>query len=129
MPDIYYDNLKIPELKKLLKERTLPITGKKTDLIERLQKYDYDEKIKNGMILLFCKTLIGSYYNIWINKTDTIYSLKQKIMEKSGIDVGKIRLEKDDYATKTRIMLDNNLTIIDYGLFSESTIFIHQKLC
>ena len=129
MPIIYYDSLKVPELKKLLKEKGLPITGKKADLVERLKSYDYNEKIKNGLVLLFCKTLMGSYYDIWIDKMDTIYSLKQKISEKSGINIDKLRLEIENYATKKRVILDDNLTIIDYNLFSESTVFIHQKLC
>ncbi|KAI1375100.1 hypothetical protein F4677DRAFT_446607 [Hypoxylon crocopeplum] len=35
-----YASLKVPELKKLLQEKTLPVTGNKADLIARLQEHD-----------------------------------------------------------------------------------------
>ena len=35
--DIDYSSMKVAELKELLKERDLPISGKKSELIERLQ--------------------------------------------------------------------------------------------
>ena len=35
--DVDYSSMKVAELKELLKERDLPISGKKSELIERLQ--------------------------------------------------------------------------------------------
>lgn len=35
-----YSSLKVPELKKLLAEKSLPQTGNKADLIARLQEHD-----------------------------------------------------------------------------------------
>lgn len=35
-----YASLKVPELKKLLQEKQLPVTGNKADLIARLQEHD-----------------------------------------------------------------------------------------
>ncbi|KAI5865416.1 hypothetical protein GGS23DRAFT_426072 [Durotheca rogersii] len=35
-----YSSLKVPELKKLLQEKSLPVTGNKADLIARLQEHD-----------------------------------------------------------------------------------------
>ncbi|KAI1206268.1 uncharacterized protein F4807DRAFT_463755 [Annulohypoxylon truncatum] len=35
-----YASLKVPELKKLLQEKSLPVTGNKADLIARLQEHD-----------------------------------------------------------------------------------------
>ncbi len=35
-----YATLKVPELKKLLQEKQLPVTGNKADLIARLQEHD-----------------------------------------------------------------------------------------
>jgi SAP domain-containing ribonucleoprotein len=35
-----YASLKVPELKKLLQEKGLPVTGNKADLIARLQEND-----------------------------------------------------------------------------------------
>ncbi|KAH8925476.1 hypothetical protein BT69DRAFT_1348730 [Atractiella rhizophila] len=41
-----YAKLKIPELKVILKERGLPVSGKKGDLVERLQRHDAGEPLK-----------------------------------------------------------------------------------
>lgn len=35
-----YTSLKVPELRKLLQERSLPITGNKADLVSRLEEND-----------------------------------------------------------------------------------------
>jgi hypothetical protein len=35
-----YASLKVPELKKLLQEKSLPVAGNKADLIARLQEHD-----------------------------------------------------------------------------------------
>lgn len=35
-----YNSMKVPELKKVLQERGLPLTGNKADLIARLQEDD-----------------------------------------------------------------------------------------
>jgi SAP domain-containing ribonucleoprotein len=35
-----YNSQKVPELKKLLQDRSLPISGNKADLIARLQEHD-----------------------------------------------------------------------------------------
>lgn len=35
-----YATLKVPELKKLLQEKSLPVTGNKADLIARLSEHD-----------------------------------------------------------------------------------------
>lgn len=42
-----YASLKVPELKKLLQEKSLPITGNKADLIARLQGYDKSQEAPN----------------------------------------------------------------------------------
>lgn len=39
-----YASLKVPELKKLLQEKSLPITGNKADLIARLQEHDKSQE-------------------------------------------------------------------------------------
>ena len=39
-----YATLKVPELKKLLQERSLAITGNKADLIARLQENDKEKE-------------------------------------------------------------------------------------
>lgn len=40
--------MKVPELKKLLSERSLPQSGNKADLIARLQEYDKQQAAKNA---------------------------------------------------------------------------------
>lgn len=126
MSEQYYDHLKIPELKEILKGRKLKITGKKIELIDRLKDHDLQIKKDAGLILLFCKTMIGSYYNIWISRSDTILSLKNKIHEISGIPINKLKLE---YGNKNKMtVLNDDSVIYDYGIYSESTIFITIKL-
>lgn len=39
-----YSSLKVPELKKLLQEKQLPVTGNKADLIARLQEHDKSQE-------------------------------------------------------------------------------------
>ncbi len=128
MSEIYYDGYKIPQLKDLLKKIGLSTTGKKLELIERLKNDDIQEKKNSGLIVLYCKTIIGSYYTIWINRNDSIISLKEKIKEKSGIPVEKQRLEIENYITKKRSILDDDLTIDENYLYPESIIFIYHIL-
>ena len=35
-----YNTFKVPELKKLLQEKSLPVAGNKAELVARLHKYD-----------------------------------------------------------------------------------------
>jgi hypothetical protein len=44
-----YSSLKVPDLKKLLGERSLPISGNKSDLIARLQEHDKKPTSSTGM--------------------------------------------------------------------------------
>lgn len=44
-----YNSLKVPDLKKLLGERSLPISGNKSDLIARLQEHDKKPTSTTGM--------------------------------------------------------------------------------
>ncbi|KAI9849669.1 MAG: hypothetical protein M1837_002794 [Sclerophora amabilis] len=39
-----YNNLKVPDLKKILQERSLPVSGNKAELIARLQEHDTSSK-------------------------------------------------------------------------------------
>lgn len=44
-----YTSLKVPDLKKLLGDRSLPISGNKADLIARLQEDDKKSSTTAGM--------------------------------------------------------------------------------
>lgn len=46
-----YASLKVPDLKKLLGERALPISGNKADLVARLQEDDGKKSGSTGMSL------------------------------------------------------------------------------
>ncbi|KAK4672175.1 5'-flap endonuclease [Podospora pseudopauciseta] len=48
-PSADYSSLKVPELKKLLQERSLKQSGNKPDLIARLQDYDMQRKTSAGL--------------------------------------------------------------------------------
>lgn len=122
----HYDQYNVPKLKELLKERGLKTTGKKADLMDRLQEHDLKLKKESGLILLFCKTMIGSYYDIWTSRSDTIASLKAKIGEQTKIPINKLVLEYE--SNGTRVRLDDNLMICDYNIYPESTLYIIQRL-
>ena len=79
------------------------------------------------MILLFCRTYFGRYCDVWINRTDTILQLKNKIHEQFGAPVDKIVLEYG-YGDEKRIVLDNDKLICDYGISHEYTIFVFVRL-
>lgn len=124
---IFYSEMKLPELKKLLKERGLKITGKKAELIERLEEYDKEFLRENeGGILLFCKHMSGSYCDVRVFSWDTVLTLKNKIYNKTGYPVHKIVLSiiRENHP----ITLQDELKICDYALMSESTVFMNIKL-
>jgi SAP domain-containing ribonucleoprotein len=50
-----YNAMKVPDLKKLLGERSLPISGNKADLIARLQE---DDTKKSGSAGMFSPSLL-----------------------------------------------------------------------
>lgn len=125
--NISYESLKVPQLKKLLSERKLKTIGKKNELIERLKAYDIQLKKESGLILLFCKTFIGRYCDIWINKTSTILQLKNKIHEEMGAPINNIILEYG-YGNEQRIKLEDDKHLYDYNIMHESTIFIFVSL-
>jgi ABC-type proline/glycine betaine transport system substrate-binding protein len=51
-----YNALKVPELKKLLTDRSLPVSGNKADLIARLQENDKKPEAVAGK---FLKTIVA----------------------------------------------------------------------
>lgn len=54
-----YSSLKVPELKKLLQEKQLPVTGNKADLIARLQEHDKTQEAPKAA------TAPGSFLSIY----------------------------------------------------------------
>ena len=103
-----YSEKKIPELKQLCKDRDLSATGKKMILIERLEKYDANQKEEANRFKVVIKTLMGSYYTIYLNRASTILELKQKIEEKNGCPINRQLLLFWEYASG----INNEATII-----------------
>ena len=123
----FYSSMNVSNLKVLLKERTLTVTGKKQDLIDRLEQSDRDRDRANGLITIQAKTLMGSYYTIKIHFDSTIQELCNIIIAKHP--VGKqIKLYTTDRLNKIHY-LDDNLKLSDYNLSNSSIVSIHQKLC
>jgi hypothetical protein len=126
MSEQHYDHLKVPQLKEHLKQRGLKTTGKKVDMIDRLKDNDLEVKKEQGLILLFCKTMIGSYYNVWVRSFDTVATLKCKISERSGTPTDKLVLEYE--RNGKRVRLEDSSMICDYNIYAESTIHIILRL-
>lgn len=112
------------ELQAELKKRGLKASGKKDDLIARLEKSDEegyvddtkDEKIRKeeeqnrGTILFHVKTLVGSWYDLRINEDQTIFDLKKKIEEKTGIEPEQMRL-----TLRSGQNIDDDVKASDFG--------------
>jgi len=52
-----YSQLKVPELKKLLQERSLPVSGNKAELIARLQEADSKPSGGAGMLQVLMRLI------------------------------------------------------------------------
>ena len=101
-----YDTLKIVELKKLLKERRLPVSGKKNILVERLEESDkiykqhyllvhprastfvewLGDNMKKFKIPFKEKDTQGDYYQFIIGVDGDLYTLDWKHLSKSEIE-------------------------------------------
>ena len=119
----------VGQLKKIAKERGLSVGGKKADLIERLKEYDRQKDKEAGYIELYCKTLMGRYYDIKIKRSDKVSVLKNKISEKSGIPLQRLKLY--GYTTlgqRNQTPLDDDLSVGDNDLYPGSSVYIHMRL-
>lgn len=84
-----YSKKSFTELKQLLRDRGMESTGKKVDLIQRLQDKDIKDAENAKRSKVFVKTLVGSCYTIYIDSSNTILELKKLIEEKNGCPPAK----------------------------------------
>ena len=131
---------KVPELKQLCKDYGLSATGTKPTLIDRIQQHEDKREAERNRFKVFIKTLMGSCYTIYLDRDSTITELKQKIEEKNGFPVEKQRLyyicnakpKMGDisYPTtgQTGVRTENDKTLSDYNVYSESTFMLEISL-
>lgn len=125
---VQYDECKVVELKRIAKEKELKTTGSQVELINRLMDADRQKDKEAGFIELYCKTLSGRYHDIKIKRIDKVSILKDKISEKSGIPVRRLRLY--GYTTlgqQKQTPLDDDLSVGDNNLYHGSSVYIHMR--
>ena len=71
---------------------------------------------------IFIKTLSGKTMTLEVDKTDSVESVKRKIEEKEGIEVGQQRLV---FGGK---QLEDNYTLGDYNIENDSNIHLVLRL-
>jgi hypothetical protein len=135
-----YSTNTLSELKTLLKDKQLRTTGKKADLIQRLQEYDKKAETERKRFKVFIKTLVGSCYTVYIERTATILELKQKIEEKTGMTPSnQILLTSSESSKGMGFLLypigaigkkftDDSQTLASLDVNNESTIHLQMKL-
>ena len=78
-------------------------------------------RLRGGM-QIFIKTLSGKTMTLEVDKTDSVESVKRKIEEKEGIEVGQQRLV---FGGK---QLEDNYTLGDYNIENDSNIHLVLRL-
>lgn len=120
-----YSVKKIPELKTLCKERNLLASGNKAILIERLGAYDKKCEEEKNRFKVFVKTLVGSCYTIYLDRSSSILELKQKIEEKNGCPVNQQVLYSLHFDKEK--LVEDDRTLSDYNIYNESYFRLHIR--
>jgi hypothetical protein len=105
------------ELKDLCREHGLSATGTKIVLVDRLKEYYEQLEIEKNKFRVYIKTLSGSCYTIYVEPSDTILQLKQKIQDKNNCPPEKQKLH---YICNNRSSFGN--TIYSNDLEDEKTL-------
>jgi len=133
-----YSSKTLVELKKLSKDRSLSVNGKKIDLIHKLQENDIQIEEKAKRFKVFIKTLVGSYYTIYIDQSATILELKYKLRKKTGCVENKQILYflcNDGPSLDDIIYPDGTIgkrtndtdTLLSLGVHNEMFFYLQQK--
>lgn len=134
-----YQYQSVKSLKGELKKRGLKVSGKKIELVERLEQDDEIRFRVDGIITVFAKTMMGTFYDININKDATGLQLKMKIADKLGINPDKVTIYANIltdnplpgdvvYGDICRRKMKDEKTLADQEVFHESTVNIHTRL-
>lgn len=130
-----YTNRTVNELKNMCKEKGLQIKGKKDELVMRLQEYDVKNKY-----YVYVRTLMGQRYTIYLEVTDTVLDLKNKISMKNGCPVEKQAIRKMYQNVPVGIgdlifpdgevarMIENDKTLEFYDIKKGETLDLHIKM-
>ena len=88
MEQVWWGGKNVTELKMELRNRGLATTGKKADLVSRLENDDSqlrrEEDKKAGIIRIFAKSMMGTIYEIKIGPDSNLTTLKTDIAERLG---------------------------------------------
>ena len=129
---------KVPELKQELRNRGLPVSGNKAELIDRLTK---DDEKKSRDSSVFVKTMMGTCITINISLFESGAELRRKISEKVVAPPEKMILRVKSTgepkigdvqmmsmgSRETWILLRDDLTLIEQGIYNESTLTLQIK--
>lgn len=137
-----YDTLTVPELKKHLANYGLRTSGKKQELLDRLNEYDAAQQLKRHEFNVFVKVNFSNYTIKLDNGMDTKFmELKKLIFDKSGYEVNKQRLyyisgmgniKNPDIILENGIkgmLVDDDKTLADYNICRESSFKMIPRLC
>lgn len=123
-----YDTLTIPDLKKHLLSYGLRTSGKKQELINRLNEYDTEQLNKRNEFNVFVKVNFSNYtINLVKGMNTTFLELKNIIFEKTGYSVDKQVLYACN-GMKTKLLSNNDETLVDHGIFKESSFLMQPRL-
>ena len=113
---------RVPELKTLCREKGLPVSGKRADLIDRL--CIHYEATRND-IDVYIKAITGHITTIAIMPSATGRELQEIYGRESGIDPEKVILQPNVAGCG---QLDMDKTLMEQGILMGTTIFVHIRL-
>lgn len=127
-----YNDLTYRQLQIELKKRNLKASGKKSDLILRIEESDNngyvdleqvtqeEEELNKISKLFHIRTMVGSCYDIRLQNDQIIKDLFIEISNRSGASIDQIRLYTQD-----NIIINPNYSV---GAFDYSEVFLNMTV-